>query len=453
MSWKNKRKTVAAALAFGLAATVIGNGTGLAQSAPTGYWRYVTHAVSPSAEEIRQMPKTPGRLEEREAEGAVDIPGGRASLSSKWNADDIDRKVYAIGASFGISANQALTVLVPGTKIAVSGSASVSGNAAAAAMPADATLTLQVDTGDYTIALNNLKVGQSDSSKGEFTVPGGGEGATMTITMTNYLGSYGAFGSKLVLQYAWQSGPAPAVAAPTPAAAGAGMVGPAKGGGLEVPGSQTASPVALPGGGEGSAPTAEPAAVSAMTLQIGKRRVPQGQTITVPVWLLKAQSVANMNFNVRYDPAVASAAAGGVKGNLLDRALFELNPGESGTARVGFAQNSDLSGDGTVAQLVFQATGAAGARTPLTLEVTTISGAAGGQPAIALIHGEILVVGPDGQIPGDADGDGQVTARDAGDALKMSVRLVPVKMVCDVDGDRQVTSTDARLILAKVTGK
>jgi len=43
-------------------------------------------------------------------------------------------------------------------------------------------------------------------------------------------------------------------------------------------------------------------------------------------------------------------------------------------------------------------------------------------------------------------------AGDALDALKMSVRLIPVKMSCDMDGDGQVTSTDARLILEKVVG-
>ena len=72
---------------------------------------------------------------------------------------------------------------------------------------------------------------------------------------------------------------------------------------------------------------------------------------------------------------------------------------------------------------------------------------------MATIDGEIRIVGPDGVTPGDSDRDGKLTARDAQNALKMSVKLIPVDMVCDMDKDGQVTSTDARLILQKVVGK
>lgn len=206
-------------------------------------------------------------------------------------------------------------------------------------------------------------------------------------------------------------------------------------------------------GTRGAGTTSEPAAVTRMTLQTGKRRIQQGESVSIPVWLLKGQGVANLNFNLKYDASVATATGTFAKGNMLDKALFESNSKETGIVRMGFALNADLSGDGTVAQLTFQANGAPGTSTPLTLEVTTIAGAGGGKPSIELIHGEIVIVGKDGNIPGDTDGDGEVTARDAGDALKMSVKLIPVKMVCDVDNDGQVTSTDARLILAKASGK
>ena len=64
-----------------------------------------------------------------------------------------------------------------------------------------------------------------------------------------------------------------------------------------------------------------------------------------------------------------------------------------------------------------------------------------------------MIVTAKGQVPGDANGNGVLDAGDALDALKMSVGLIPLKMVCDVDSDGQVTSTDARLILQKVVGK
>lgn len=209
-------------------------------------------------------------------------------------------------------------------------------------------------------------------------------------------------------------------------------------------------------GPTGSTPTEivpEPANVQAMTLQAGKRRVQAGETVTIPVYLLKAHDVANLNVTVSYDPAVAKTTGAFSKGNMLDKALFELNPKDAGIVRIGFAQNADLNGDGTIANVTFTATGPAGASTPLRLNVTTSSSVGGTKAAIATIDGEIVVTGPGGIIPGDSDRDGVLTARDAANALKMSVNLIPVDMSCDMDGDRQVTSTDARLILSRASGK
>lgn len=197
----------------------------------------------------------------------------------------------------------------------------------------------------------------------------------------------------------------------------------------------------------------DPAEVMAMTLQAGRRRVVSGQTVTIPIWLLNAVDVANMNIEMTYDQSLVQTTGAFNKGNLLGSALFEVNPKEAGIVRVGFAGTQSLAGDGTVAHVVFTASGPAGSRSLLRLKVTTLTGPEGQTPAIDIIDGAIEIVGPDGIIPGDSDGDGQFTARDAGEALKMSVKLIPENMVCDVDRDGQVTSTDARLILAKVTGK
>ena len=229
--------------------------------------------------------------------------------------------------------------------------------------------------------------------------------------------------------------PAPEAATPTPDPA------------APAPNPKDPAPAAPP-----SAPK-EPAQVDRMTLQAGVRRAQPGETVTVPVWLIHGQGVASMNVNLRYDPAVATVAGNIAKGNLLGAALFEANPREPGLIRFGYAQSSDMGGTGTIAQIPFRAAGKPGDRTPLRLEVTTISSAAGNTPDIATIDGEIIIVGKDGVIPGDTDGDGQLTARDAMDALKMSVGNLPVNLAADMDGDGQVTARDATLILQKVVGK
>ncbi len=123
--------------------------------------------------------------------------------------------------------------------------------------------------------------------------------------------------------------------------------------------------------------------------------------------------------------------------------------------RIGFAQNKDLAGPvtGTLAQITFTATGQPGDSTPLHVELTTVE-----QRGRRQTHGgdhrrRNPHRGARRRDPGDSDRDGKLTARDAQNALKMSVKLIPVDMVCDMDKDGQVTSTNARLILQKVVGK
>ena len=87
-----------------------------------------------------------------------------------------------------------------------------------------------------------------------------------------------------------------------------------------------------------------------------------------------------MNFNLRCASQVAQATAV-AKGSVVPNAfLFEANPRDAGIVRIGFAGSSDLGGTSPVAQVTFKAVGQPGQRTPLRLEVTTISGAAGGRP-------------------------------------------------------------------------
>jgi hypothetical protein len=202
-------------------------------------------------------------------------------------------------------------------------------------------------------------------------------------------------------------------------------------------------------------PSKEPADTTQLTIQAGSRIAKVGDTVTIPIWLIHGQGVANLNMNLGYDAAVVKATGAFAKGNLVPQALFEANTGESGIVRIGFAQNKDIVGPetGTLAQIAFTALGRPGDVTPLRVDVTTLSSAAGVKPSVATIHGEIRIVGSSGVIDGDSDRDGRLTARDAQNALKMSVRLMPIDMVCDMDRDGQVTSTDARLILQKVVGK
>lgn len=199
--------------------------------------------------------------------------------------------------------------------------------------------------------------------------------------------------------------------------------------------------------------THRPPEPGGMTLRTESRSVASGGTVTVPVWLEEAAAVANANFALTYDPSVVRAERVVKGGFVANSMLFEANPKDAGTVRIGFAGSKDLGGSGPVAHVVFRAVGQPGTKTALQLGVTTLASAAGSRPAVRTVDGSIAVLTEDGQHPGDANGNGVLDAGDALEALKMSVKLIPEKKHCDLDKDGAVTSTDARLILQKVVGK
>jgi len=186
-----------------------------------------------------------------------------------------------------------------------------------------------------------------------------------------------------------------------------------------------------------------------MRIEAENRRVDEGDIVTVPIWLRGAAKVANMNLDVQYDPNVARPEGEVLRGSLLEQAVFNVNAKEPGRVRIGFAQIDGISGDGTVANLPMRAVGRAGDRTALDLAVTALNDSVGHTLPIERVPGSVLIVGPEGQIPGDCDGDESITAADAMCALMMSVGNREVDPRMDVDGDTQVTSNDARLLLRR----
>lgn len=199
--------------------------------------------------------------------------------------------------------------------------------------------------------------------------------------------------------------------------------------------------------------TPEPASVNAFTIQAGQREGKPGEIVTVPVYLLNPDGVANLNVTISYPSAVAQAEGKIARGNVLGNALFEANPGDSGQARIGMAGNKPLSDSGILAHIPFKIIGKPGDRAELQVTVSTANRVDGTTLDADTIAGAILILDETGGVPGDSDGDKTLTAGDALAALKMSVKLLPEKKSSDVDGDGKITSNDARMILQKVVGK
>lgn len=243
--------------------------------------------------------------------------------------------------------------------------------------------------------------------------------------------------------------------------------------------------------------------VPRMAIQAVQRTVITGDLVFVPVWLIKANNVANLNYQLTYDAKVVKPEGNALKGELLENALFSANPNQSGTVLSGFAQTSGLSGAGSVINIPFRAIGKPGDRTPITVTVTTINDPNGGTLTIDKIPGEIVIYNTDGKLPGgqcggantpggtnnppstnnppgtntpvsgpgdtgtgtnqppappailsgDCDGDGALTEVDALCSMEMSVQLRPVKLIMDMDNSKDVTSRDAVIILQRAINK
>ncbi len=233
--------------------------------------------------------------------------------------------------------------------------------------------------------------------------------------------------------------------------------------------------------------------VSRMTIQAPRRFVFAGETVRVPVWLIKSTNLANLNFAVAYDPKVIQPAGDSLKGNLLDNALFKANANASGQILVGLAQTRAIQNDvGTLVEIPFRVVGKPGDVSPILLNVTAINDLNGGVLEIDRIAGEIVIVNDDGTLPpigggaggtgggtggtggggagaggggggggggaggiqsGDCDGSGAVNELDALCALEMSTGARTVRLLVDMDADGNVTSRDAVIILQRAVGQ
>lgn len=227
--------------------------------------------------------------------------------------------------------------------------------------------------------------------------------------------------------------------------------------------------------------------VNGMTLQAAQKYAIKGETVLVPVWLIKSNNLANLNFEIDYDPAVIQPEGDleNYKGNLLDNALFKPNATLAGRILAGFAQTSGIQTDvGTMVEIPFRVLGNPGDVSPLLLNVTAINDPNGGVLNIDRIPGQVLVVNEDGSLPGDdnggsggtgtgtgngtgggsdnpggiqtgdCDGSGILNELDALCALEMSVGLRQERNYVDMEKNGlPITSRDAVIILQRAVGQ
>jgi hypothetical protein len=187
--------------------------------------------------------------------------------------------------------------------------------------------------------------------------------------------------------------------------------------------------------------------LSGAGLTFGSRSKPSGSTIQIPLTLQSAkENMGNMDITLSYDPAVLKASEAMI-GSLTSHALFDFNISGAGSIKISLADKSGFSGDGSVAYIIFNVIGTAGATSPLKIASVAANRASDTASVIITTHDGIFKVSGSEQLKGDYNGDGRLTPLDALAALQMAVGKRAEEPVIDVTGDGKVTSLDAREIL------
>lgn len=199
--------------------------------------------------------------------------------------------------------------------------------------------------------------------------------------------------------------------------------------------------------------SAEPCNAEHTTVQVAQRRAKRGDTVYIPLYLINAESLSNMDFDVVYDPRILEVAGDIRQGQMLEGALFKANPHDQGMVHVSFARPNGLSGTGTLSAVPFRLVGPPGAVGEVQVEVTQANRPDGAVPRIDLIYGGVLVLDEGGGLPGDGNGDGMVDEFDASLALEMAAQSREPNPRLDMDHDGRVTSRDATIILQGIRAR
>lgn len=179
--------------------------------AAEGYWRYVDTQFAPSEADFVAMSKNPGRIPERHVSGGFQAEySGQGSMELFFKDTDVDNHTYTSRMTLTYGASTNMKVLVPNTRIDVTGTVSFKSNFAGATGWG----RVAVDNGDY---LLSVTVGNGqDSAKGWFIVPGGGPGSTLRYIASSEISAYGALNVAMTNIYEWVDGTPPPTDLATP---------------------------------------------------------------------------------------------------------------------------------------------------------------------------------------------------------------------------------------------
>ena len=194
-------------MVVGLIAALVMLGAALAPNAvlAAGYWHFEGIDLSPKQsvlDETARGMRAIGRVFDARVSGGFQAEGGKGSVQLFFKVDDVDRHVFTTEGTYTFGAGRDMSVLVPGEKITMEGSVSITSNFPGAVGSG----TMWVGNG-YNFIEFSTPAGQQASKQGSFTVPEGGD--TLWISATGGVGALGQLNETVTIYYKWVEGPVP----------------------------------------------------------------------------------------------------------------------------------------------------------------------------------------------------------------------------------------------------
>ena len=182
----------------------------------------------------------------------------------------------------------------------------------------------------------------------------------------------------------------------------------------------------------------------ATTMSIADVTVESEGVVTIPIMVSEITDYGTGTINIGYDPSVVRVTDV-TDGPESQVAAYNLN-NTIGLVEISASNPYGVSGDIIFANVTFKAIGTGS--TPLNLNVTVLGDISYNEIPVTLSNGSIEIAL--GSIPGDINGDKELTTADAAIVLEMATRGEYLQ-IADVNGDTTVTSLDALMILQALT--
>ena len=94
-------------------------------------------------------------------------------------------------------------------------------------------------------------------------------------------------------------------------------------------------------------------------LFINDQSVASGTLATIPVIIKNAEELAEVSFEISYDPAILKFS-GADSGDISKNGIFEVSETKPGTIFINFVEDSGISQDGEIMKLTFEVPGSIG---------------------------------------------------------------------------------------------